>query len=250
MTGLYYNPILASVAQRENSQREERFVSNKTATAYATASAALLKIEQNLTAARRELDEQSVQVAIAAEEQRREHEKALYEQAKELKEAQDKQAREDAEREREFETRELNLTAAEDAFLEILGIKRTFNGEGLPTVKQIRDAFTAHVTEVDRKAEGRGKGIALAAYETQKKVDEAAQATSKALLEQENNTLKTRVQALETQNAALIKEQATVLGQMKDLASNGLQAAAGLVGKANDAMQTAVSQGQNGGLRR
>lgn len=156
-------------------------------------------------------------------------------------------AREDAEREAKLQTRETAVKDAEDELLGMLKVSRDPEGK-TPALKVIRTAFDARVAEADKAGEGRGKGIAKAEYETQKKLDVAEAAKDKALLEQENGQLKARNAALEKQVADLLAQQGTVVGHMKDLGLGALQASAGVQGKAVESLQTAAA-GQGGQKR-
>lgn len=212
------------------------------AAAYTNMDVAAEKVEKLAADLRRTLREQSTVTAAAAEDRRREQDKALYDMAAERQRQLDGYLREDRERDLAYKARETALSEGEDELLSVLNVTRDAEGK-VPTARVIRTAFTAHLAKVETAAEGKGKGIAKGEYETAKKIDDANAAGTLALLKQENTQLRERNTSLERQVADLMLQQGKVVGDMKDLAARGLDASAGIQGKANDALSTAASAG-------
>lgn len=197
---------------------------------------------------RRLLKESAEETAAFSEQRRREHDQALYDLAKERQDVRDGYAREDAERAAYFAKRDASLREAEDEVLTLLGVTRDVENK-VPAAKIFRAAFEQHIKRVDAGGEGRGRGMAKAEYETQKRIDVAEATRASALLEQQNKFLTERNQALERQNAELLGQTTANLERMKDLAARGLDASAGIQGKANEAMASAATAGANSARR-
>lgn len=221
---------------------------NTIATSYSNLVTALEKAEVTVTALKRELRNQAEVVANAAQERSREQEQELYRLETERRRIVDEYNRQDAERIAKIQARENALRDLEVELSSLFGVP--VSGEGVANIKAFKQALDARVASEVKTAEGRGRGIAEAAYATQKKLDDAALTTKTALLEQENKQLRDLNAQLTKSNAELMVQQAATTQQMKEISLGALTASAGITGKANEAMQTAVAAGAAGGLRR
>lgn len=221
---------------------------NTIATSYSNLVTALEKAEVTVTALKRELRNQAEVVANAAQERSREQEQELYRLETERRRIVDEYNRQDAERIARIQARENALQELEVELSGIFGVP--VSGEGVANVKAFKQALDARVAAAEKTAEGRGRGIAEAVYATQKRLDDAALATKTALLEQENKQLMQLNAQLAKANNDLMTQQAATTQQMKEISLGALTASAGITGKANEAMQTAVAAGAAGGMRR
>lgn len=207
------------------------------ASAYSAALAATSKVDDFVTKLRKALKEQADSVALSAEERRREQDKALYDMEVERRKVVDQQAAEDAAREASFKAKTAALNEAVSELCGLLGIN---NGAEVPSPKAIRTAFDNAIASAAKAGEGKGAGIAKAAYETQKRIDEALADKNISLLTQSNAQLTARNNALEAQVTELLAQQNQVVGHMKDLGLGALTASAGVQAKANDALAAAA----------
>ena len=203
---------------------------------YQSASANIAKVEADAVALRRLLDEQAENAAAAAEQRRREQDQAVYDAAVERRRVEDENARYDKERREVLAGIEGRVQEAQEELKGLLGTTDY-------TPKGIRVAFDAKIAQVDKVAEGRGRGMAKADYDTQKRIDDATTEKTSALIVQENKQLKERNAALEKEVLDLRNAQSNVVNIMKDLGLGALNASAGIQNKANEALQTAVAAG-------
>jgi len=148
-------------------------------------------------------------------------------------------AQQDAEREASFADRDMTLTSAETDFCSLLGIEIT-PGNHLTNGKAIKTAFDECLKAQFLAGQEDGLSRAQASAAVQKQIADAIAVTDKKLLEQENKQLKDAVNELKAANAKLLDAQTTTNATVAEVAKTGLNAAAGVVSKANDALGTAA----------
>lgn len=229
----------ASTSTAENPKSPKGFVDG---TRYSRAAENIQPVIDQLDTLKKSLLINASDVTSIEEDRRREGETYAFDlklkRSKELATF----AAEDAERLAEIAEKDAAVTAAEDELLSLLSLTRNADGN-VPPPKMIRTAFEARIKAVDTAAEGRGKGMAKAEYETTKKVDDAQAATKLALLEQKNAQLEAANTALAAQNKSLLEAQAKTNDTVAEVAKQGLAAAAGVVKQGNDALGSAANAG-------
>lgn len=209
------------------------------------------KLETTLNTLKRELKAQAEAVTETEEERRREHEALSYALKQEYlalkdtanrerREALEEQARQDKLRDETFTTRMTKLIEVEDELYGLLGLKRPGDGSSHGP-KAVRTAYETALSKAESTGFAKAENTLRKDYETQKKLDETASTTANALLKQSNEHLAQRNAALERQVNELLAQQSAVVGHMKELGINALQASAGVQGKAVDTMQAAVA---------
>lgn len=234
----------AAEKAKEKKAKPEVAPDSVIAAAYEKAAKVTENLELTIIGLRRTLNEEASAISESAELRRRAQDVADYDAEVARQKVLDEQEREDRERHVAYTTRFSALREGEDELLGLLGVRRDSEGK-VPTAKILRTAFEAHVAEATKAGEGKGKGMAEREYLTAKKIDAAEAEKTTALIKQENEYLKKRNEVLEKQNAELLADANKNLDRMKDLAARGLDASAGIQGKATESLQTAATAGAN-----
>lgn len=157
-------------------------------------------------------------------------------------------AKEDATREAEFTGRDQALAAAEADFGELLGVTPDA-GDHLSTGKALRIAFDAAIKNATAAGEAGGKTAEAAKYAIQKRIDVAEAAKDLELLKQKNAQLEKENGELKVTNARLLDAQAATNATVADVAKTGLNAAAGITAKGQDALTTSAGAFPGGSQR-
>lgn len=215
---------------------------------YARAAEGIQPAIDQLEAVKKGLLAGAAEVTAIEEERRREGETYAFN----LKMKRDAQlaifAKEDEKREADFAARETALSAAETDFGELVGVTPTA-GDHLATGKALRTAYETTLKGATAAGEKAGKEAAQAAYNIQKKVDDANASTTLKLLEQKVATLEAANAKLEAANQQLAQANQRLTDQNADVAKTGLNAAGGVVSQGNQALNTAAGAFPGGSRR-
>lgn len=216
---------------------------DKVAATYAATEKSLFDIETKAVVARREVRELSEGYARAQEERQRANAQWDYEEEQRRRAVTDKQKEEDRKRELAHAEREATIKAREasvnSTLVELLGVASDpFDP------KQAKAAFDKKIDAAETKGKSIAEQAAAKEYTTKKSIDDANGAKQLALLEAENNRLKSDNAKLEAENKRLSDINTNLATRSGDLALGAFNAAGGLQKQATDALQTAAQSGQ------
>ena len=234
---------MSSKAEAKSEETKQAQPTDKVALTYLATEKSLFDIETKAATARREIREQAETYARAQEERQRANAQWDYEEGQRRQAVTDKQKEEDRERERKIAEREADLKAREKTVHETL--TDLLGPCGTPfDPKQAKAAFDKKIDAAKTEGKAIAEKAAASEYATKKSIDEANAAKDIALLRADNDRLKADNAKLETEKNRVFDVNTDLAKRSGDHAVAAFQAAGGLQGKANDALQAAAQNGQ------